>query len=333
MKPKQLALIAIAAVAVVGIIVTQRNSSSTKVVASAKPNQSNQSKATTAGAEKKPVQAELKPEVFFLDEAGTDAAAKRPRANMLPKVNGTRSIANVRAITSREEGDFMSPVWSPDGLELMFSKPGFAGLYTKGILGGGITQITAKENVGFNAKWTKDGKIATKTNDGDVQEFNPDGTPAGSASPISDSSVTGPFSSNDTVFYRANPGEAPTPISAGEDRYYGGVVSPDGKHIAYNGLETGIYVRPLDGSAAPVNIGFGTNPSFLPDSSGIVYSVTQDDGHNLVAGDLYLSTLDGGQVSDLTNASPAIETKPMVSPDGGSIAFESDGVIFVGDFK
>lgn len=332
MKSGQLVLVAAAGLAVAGAVVMRQSNSNTDAASSAQIVQMEEGAAEDTAA-KTSVQQQPKPEIYFLNEAGTAAPDKRPRANNLAKVNGNRTVRNTRAITSREEGDFMAPVWSPDGLEVMFTKPGFTGLYTKGIFGGDITQITGKTNVGFDAKWNEDGKIVTRTNDGDVQEFNPDGTPAGSVSPVDDKSVTGPFSSNDTVFYRENPGEAPIPISAGEDRYYGGIVSPDGKYIAYNGLETGIYVKPLDGSQPPVNIGYGTNPSFLPDSSGIVYNVTHDDGHNLVAGDLYLSTLDGSIVSDLTNGSPAIETKPTVSPDGNKIAYESDGVIFVGEIN
>lgn len=276
---------------------------------------------------------ESKPQIYFLDEAGAPAADSRPRANMMPKANGTRRITEVRPITTPEEGDFMAPRWSPDGLELMFSSAGYSGLYTRGINGGGITQITGKDHIGHGAEWTKDGKIIAKNNNGERQEFNPDGTPASSVDPVLDSNITGAFNSDDVVYYRENPGEAPVPVSAGEDRYYGGVVSDDGKYIAYNGIETGIYVAPTDGSAPPVHIGYGENPSFLPDGSGIVYTVTQDDGHNLVAGDLYLSSLDGQNVSNLTDGSPMIETKPAVSPDGQRIAFEADGQIYIGSLQ
>ena len=82
-----------------------------------------------------------------------------------------------------------------------------------------------------------------------------------------------------------------------------------------------------------MHIGYGTHPTFLPDSSGIVYTVTQDDGHNLVSGDLFMSSLDGRTVSNLTGNSFAIETKPSVSPDGRKIAFEADGKIYVGSFQ
>lgn len=292
---------------------------------------------TAPAAEKKEMgdaaKANAKPQVYFLNEAGTEAPASRPQSNRMPKVTGTAKISNVRAITTPEEGDFMAPQWSPDGLELMFSKAGYSGLYTKGILGGELNQVTGKDHIGFGAEWTKDGKIVAKNNDGERQEFNPDGSPASGVDAINDANVTGAFSANDTVYYREAPGEAPVPVSAGPDRYYGGVVSPDGKYLAYNGLETGIYVKPLDGSGPAVHIGEGTNPAFTPDSNAIVFSVTQDDGQNLIAGDIYMSSLDGQTVSNLTEDSPYIEQKPVVSPDGQQIAYEVDGQIMVGTLQ
>lgn len=276
---------------------------------------------------------EAKPQVYFLNEAGTEAPASRPQSNRAPKVTGTARITDVRAITTPEEGDFMAPQWSPDGLELMFSKAGYSGLYTKGILGGELNEVTGKDHIGYGAEWTRDGKIVAKNNNGERQEFHPDGSPASGVDPISDANVTGAFSANDTVYYREAPGEAPVPVSAGSDRYYGGVVSPDGKYLAYNGLETGIYVKPLDGSGPAVHIGEGTSPSFTPDSNAIVFSVTQDDGQNLIAGDIYMSSLDGQTVSNLTQNSPEIEQKPVVSPDGQKIAYEVDGQILVGTLQ
>jgi len=333
MKRGQYALFAVAGVAIAGSLMWSTKADKLQKASAEQAQAKAQSIGRDGNSESEKQQANVKPEVFFLDEAGTHAPGNRPRANLLPKTNGNARIGDIRAVTSTDEGDFMAPRWSPDGLELMFSKAGYSGLYTKGILGGELNQVTGKDNIGFNAEWTKDGKIIARNNDGEEQTFNPDGSPASSVDPVSDSSVTGAFNSNDTVFYRPNPGEAPIPMSAGEDRYYGGVLSPDGKYIAYNGLETGIYVRSLDGSGREVHIGYGTHPTFMPDGSGIVYTVTHDDGHHLVAGDLYMSSLDGRTVSNLTRNSPSIETKPSVSPDGRRIAFEAEGRIYVGSFQ
>ncbi|MGI8908715.1 MAG: TolB family protein [Candidatus Sumerlaeaceae bacterium] len=270
------------------------------------------------------------PDIYFLSESLAVRDPKKTVTRQMPKANGTRRVIQARAITTPEEGDFMAPRWSPDGLELLFSKAGYNGLYTKGSQGGPLNEITGQEGVGFAAQWEADGQIKTRKN-GKKQKFAPDGTPTDAAEFEHDSSLTGTFTKDDTVYVRANPGEAPVPISpTGDDKYFGGVLSPDGKYVAYNGLVSGLYIAPLDGSSPPVNLGPGVSPSFLPDGSGIVYSVTEDDGHNLVAGDLFLASLDGSEVSNLTQSSGQIEQHPSISSDGSHIAYESGGVIHVG---
>lgn len=274
-------------------------------------------------------------EVFFLSEE-SDSALKARNAttgNHRPKVNGNRRLSAARPITTKEDGEFIAPRWSPDGLEVLVSSPGYNGLFTVGAHGGGINQVTDKDGVGFHGKWEEDGQISAKNALGEKQRYNADGSPVDAVTMENDHSVVGTYTKDDTVFYRSAPGEPAVPVSQGEDRYYGGVVSPDGKYIAYNGVLSGIYIQPLDGSAPPVRVGHGSNPVFLPDSSGIVFSYAEDDGHYLVTGDLYLATVDGQSISSLTDGSSGIEVNPSVSPDGRYIAYEDNGQIFVGELQ
>lgn len=275
------------------------------------------------------------PEIVFLEEAGAEPLSGRPRptSQRLPTVNGNRRIVNARPITTKDQGEFICPRWSPDGLKLLVSRPGYTGLYTVGSNGGEIVQLTASEGIGFGADWNETGEIEIRTSDGERQRLKADGTPADSVPIESDSPRAEIITKEDTIFYQPAPGEAPIPISSGEDRYFGGAISPDGKFIAYMGLQTGIHIQPLDGSSPPVNVGAGDSPTWFPDSSGIVYQITQDDGHNLVAGDLYSVTVDGKTVSNLTQTNESIELHPSVSPDGTRIAFESDGMIYVGELQ
>jgi hypothetical protein len=273
-------------------------------------------------------------DVYFLSEAGAAADPKsHPKTMRQPVVNGNRRVGPPRAITSKTEGEFIAPRWSPDGLEVMFSTAGYNGLFTKGSSGGELAKVTGKDSVGFWAKYNDKGQIETRTNSGESQAFQSDGSPVDSARMMEDTSLVGTFTKDDTVYYRANPGEAAKPISQGDDRFYGGVVSPDGKYVAYNGLHTGLYVAPLDGSAPPVNLGEGYSPSWLPDGSGVVYNISQDDGHRLIGSDLYMATVDGGTVSNLTQSPYDVETNPSVSPDGTKVAFEKDGVIYIADLQ
>lgn len=268
--------------------------------------------------------------VFFLPEADPGYASRpRPSSRKLPVANGSRRIGPPKAVTSKAEGEFIKPRWSPDGLELLFSKPGYNGLFVKGVEGGSLKELSDAAHVGYKSQWNPDGTITAVTNDGKVQKLNADGTPVDAPSPMEDTNYVGAFTQDDRVYYRGAPGEPARMVSEGDDRFYGGVVSPDGRYIAYNGLYTGLYIAPLDGSGPPIYLGEGHSPSWLPDGSGIVYNVSIDDGHQLLASDLYLASVDGTTISNLTQTPDQIEIHPCVSPDGQWIAYEVDGAIYI----
>lgn len=326
---------AVAVVVLIGIVVSRNRTRD--ITAENSTGEAGAGAAQTQTVEKKRVAAPSPTratDVYFLSEAGAGSSSRRNASGLnAPAANGNRRMQRGQAITTAEEGMFIQPRWSPDGLELMFSRPGYNGLFAKGSMGGELTQITDREHVGFNAKFNEDGSIETRSSAGEKQTFNPDGTPVDSVSAATDTSIVGPYTKDDTVYYRANPGEAAQPISAGDDRYHGGVVSPDGKYIAYNGLHTGLYIAPLDGSAPPVNVGQGYSASWLPDSSGVVFNYAEDDGHNLIASDLYHASRDGQEISNLTQTPDVVETNPAVGPDGKKIAYEVDGTIYVGEME
>jgi len=268
--------------------------------------------------------------VFFLPEADPGyASTARPSSRKLPVANGTRRAGPPRAVTSKAEGEFIAPRWSPDGLELLFSRPGYNGLYVKGAEGGALRELTDTPHVGYKSGWNADGSLSAVANDGKAQQLGADGTPLGPPSPMDDASYVGAFTQDDNVYYRGAAGEPARLVSEGDDRFYGGVVSPDGRYIVYNGLYTGLYIAPLNGSGAPVYLGDGHSPSWLPDGLGIVYNISIDDGHQLLASDLYLASTDGTSISNLTQTSDQIELNPSVSPDGRSVAYEVDGVIYM----
>lgn len=287
-----------------------------------------QTTATQAASAAKPV------DLFFLSEGVQQHSTKaNPPAMKQPVANGTRRVMAGKAVTKKADGPFIAPRWSPDGLQLMFSKPGYNGVYTMGVDGGLINQVTDREGAGFKAKWGDDGNIETHANTGETQAFKSDGTPVDAAAYENDSSLVGAFTKDDTVYLRKAPGEAPQAITDGDDRYYGGVLSPDGKYIAYNGLSTGLYIKPVDGSGPPVSLGEGYSPSWLPDGSGVVYNISQDDGHNITGSDLFLATPDGSTISNLTQTDDVAELNPTPSPDGTHITYEIDGVIYVAELR
>lgn len=331
MKPIYLLPVGIAAIATAYFIISKNKNDNTisdlknKTVALAAKN----NKAGTEQSAKN----NKTPEIYFLEETPELTESQRLFSNKFPKISGNKRIQNSKAITSKEDGDFMSPRWSPDGLEVLMTGPGYSGLYSIGANGGEISQISGKDHIGYGMKWNEDGSISTVSNDGKKQAFNPDGTPIDSPSDLNDTSKVGAFTKDDNVYVRSNPGDAAVPVGSGNDRYYGGELSPDGSYVAYNGLETGLYIQPVDGSAPPIHIGVGENPQWLPDSSGIVFSSSLDDGHNIISSDIYYSDRNGNNVSNLTNNPGGINRHPSVGPDGTTIVYESGGTINVGTIQ
>ena len=108
-------------------------------------------------------------------------------------------------------------------------------------------------------------------------------------------------------------------------------LSPDGKKVAFNQMDD-VCVMNIDGTGKVV-IGRGFNPCWA-NNSQIVFERTTDDGHTYTSGELYLATIDGASIKQITSSN-LIEMQPQISPDGNKIVFTSfsDGQIYVADFN
>lgn len=108
-------------------------------------------------------------------------------------------------------------------------------------------------------------------------------------------------------------------------------LSPDGKKVAFNQMDD-VCVMNIDGTGKVV-IGRGFNPCWA-NNSQIVFERTTDDGHTYTSGELYLATIDGASLKQITSSN-LIEMQPQISPDGNKIVFTSfsDGQIYVADFN
>jgi Tol biopolymer transport system component len=114
------------------------------------------------------------------------------------------------------------------------------------------------------------------------------------------------------------------------DRFFGAIVSPDGNKVVFQGLTTGLYLY-VRSTGATHYIGPGTAPAWSPDGSRIVFEVTEDDGHEIVASDLYLYEVAADRVSAITATDRVVERRPSFSPTGATIAFDDNvGGVFVG---
>ncbi len=236
-----------------------------------------------------------------------------------------------RLIDTREvaRGSYLALHFSPDGREVLVTGPQLRGLQLVPVAGGAARTLSAEPEAGVHARWLGDGTVSYRAqragtrHDLVVTRTGQVRTQAASAvarRPIA-------FTQNERVY--AERGGKLTEISSG-DRFFGGVVSPDGDKVVFQGLVTGLHIYSKS-TGAVVSIGPGTAPAWSPDSRRLVFEVTEDDGHELIASDLYLYDLAADRASPLTASERVIERRPSFSPDGAQIAFDDNtGALFVG---
>ncbi|MBA3539621.1 MAG: PD40 domain-containing protein [Deltaproteobacteria bacterium] len=222
-------------------------------------------------------------------------------------------------------GDYLGPRFAPDGRELLVTGPQLRGLYLAS-LAGGVRLLTDDAEAGVHARWSTDGSISFRalragtrrdlavTRQGQVRTQVP-------AAPLA-------FTKDDRFYVTDRTGRLAR-IGSG-DRFFSAVVAPDGDKVVVQGLATGLHVYTRS-TGTLVHIGPGTAPAWSPDSARLVYEVTEDDGHDLVASDLYLYTVATDTAQPLTATDRVLERRPSFSPSGTSIAFDDNtGGIYVG---
>lgn len=116
------------------------------------------------------------------------------------------------------------------------------------------------------------------------------------------------------------------------EQYLNVAISPDGKKIAFEVLGGNMYAMNSDGSNS-IDLGRGYRPQWSPDSEFIVYMITEDDGHNYTASDIYSIRFDGTDRTRLTDDPNRLYMNPSWSPGGGQIIFNdiTDGAIYLLD--
>lgn len=107
-------------------------------------------------------------------------------------------------------------------------------------------------------------------------------------------------------------------------------VSPDASKVAFEVLGGNLYAMHIDGSGL-VDLGRGHRPHWAPDNETLVYMFTYDDGHKILASDIYAIKADGSENTRLTTTDEVLEMNPSWSPDGKTIAFDvmEEGAIYV----
>lgn len=243
------------------------------------------------------------------------AVASEGRAEQLVRV---RQIAR---------GDFMAPRVGPGG-QVIATESNYRGLF---LFSTSATQtkptvLSDAAEAGLHARWRSDGAILLRARHageridlviaGDRQA-RPVTLPAAVA-----------FSRDDRIYVAA--GDRGVVAIGTGDRFFGVTIAPDGDLVAFQGLTTGIYVYTRS-TATLRRIGAGSAPAWSADGRSLVFERTEDDGHDIVASDLFRYDVATGIVHQLTATDDVIERRPSLAADG-TIAFDDNhGGLLVGE--
>jgi hypothetical protein len=221
--------------------------------------------------------------------------------------------------------DFLAPKWSPDARFVLLTKAKFRGLYLHSMADGTTRPLSEAPGIGYGARWSADGQRILAKEEERTMAFDlsgrlissPKGIPRGQGPRVQ--IVDG------EVYFNAGKGATAVKISPDGEVFFAPALSPDQQKVAYVGLSSGIKISTLD-TKETFSIGLGTDIGWLPDSTGIVYTHSRDDGHNITASDIYFARADGGLVVNLTNTPDTHESHPDMGRD---LLYVVDGQLFL----
>ena len=106
--------------------------------------------------------------------------------------------------------------------------------------------------------------------------------------------------------------------------------SRDQNKVVFEVMGGNMYSMNINGTNL-IDLGKGNRPSWSSDSKKIIFMITEDDGHEFTASDIFIINADGTQIINLTNTDDIMEMNPCFSPDGKSVVFDSysDGSIYL----
>jgi hypothetical protein len=246
-----------------------------------------------------------------------------------PGKDGPQRVEDARPVTER--AGFTSPRWSPLGIDLAMVRTARRELFIQAPLPGQPPRFVMRlPQSDTKFQWNDDGMTLRVQHPGLggwvevllTGEIYPSSPPA---SPVV-------VASGRIILIPSFPGAQPVLLSPPGDVYDQPLLSPDGAWVSFQGKESGVYLASLRTNLI-WRIGPGRDEVWMPDSSGLVFSRSIDDLQGPVGGDLWLATVDGRHLTNLTRSPGVRESQPDIAPDGERVAFVRDGAVFVGVYR
>lgn len=266
-------------------------------------------------------------ELAFIDNANDaaklgDAYYRQRAADAL--LRGLQQSREGERGTSNQPTLYMSPRLSPDGSQILVSGAGCQGIYLVPVNGGRPRLLSNQE--GYYARWLSNSEIGYMALEAGV--FTP-------FTVTTDGVQSRGNARNNEISVAARDGEIwvtrgsqTRQITNGGDIFYNPILSPNRQWVVYEGMASGLHVCDLDG-ANHLALGPGNNPSWLPSSRQILFDVAQDNGHEIVASDIWMVSLTNpSQRFNLSQGSGLMAQRPSVTADGLTVAFDAQGKIF-----
>lgn len=267
-----------------------------------------------------------------------------------------QTLSNITPVTS--DGEYIAPVWSPDGTKLLFTGHHNDELYILDLNSDQkIEKLKEGLGIGYRASWSLSGDkviFSEKLYDGvsktqvksidiktRVETVLPYFHLGNLKQPVhylrraEEQLIV--YVNTKTLKIEAKYGDEGEPwvITKEEGSFYEPLVSPNEKFVVVH-EGANIYKYAVDGSISRQDLGKGLATSWTPDSKSVLtFEDSSTDGHNLSASELFVVKMSDLQKKQLTFSKDRIETWADISPNGLKIAFsdEKSGQIFIADLK
>lgn len=266
-------------------------------------------------------------------------------------------------LQDNSEGICYFPSFTQDGESVLFTRPGYTGLWSYHIAKNNLHQLTATTGAGYEPRSLADGTIIYRQDEyvnrlkySSYIKLNPD-TKEEVVLSKPGRFVSPPFVSKGTLFFLENEqlktktfeiansltksivdialltnnlkiqllqnGILSTLSPRGEGNYIWAELSPQKDRILFTKTGEGTYICDLQGNIL-LDLGYAHASKWSPDGKHIVYMKDIDDGVSYTGSEIWIHSATNKQSWQITDTPEVIEMYPQWSPDNLHIVYHSD---------